>query len=295
MIITRLRGGMGNQMFQYAIGRALSIKKNTKLGLDLAFLLDRTPRPKFHKFTFRDYNLDVFNIKAEIIPQSNIPFIYRQFFSGRFMLYVNGFINLFDKKFNKWKYHKFNPCVFNKGTNMYLNGDWHNLKYFEDIHNIIRKDFTPKKELKENIKKLKFEIENNNSLCIHIRRGDYVGNINHEIVGREYYKKGPEKIKTFTKIDKVYVFSDDIKWCEDNIKFELPTMYVGEEYAGDKDVGHMILMLACHNFIIPNSSFAWWGAWLSPYNNKIVVAPKRWFVDININSGGLIPKDWILI
>lgn len=295
MIITRLRGGMGNQMFQYAVGRAISIKNNVPLGLDLAFLLDRTPRPRFHKFTFRNYQLDVFNIEAQIIPQSEIPFIYRQHFSGKLMIYINGLINIFDKKFNKWKYFKFNPRVFSKGTNVYLNGDWHNLKYFEDIQDVIRKDFTPKNELSENIKKLKIEIEGNNSLCLHVRRGDYVGNINHEIIGKEYYEKGLKKIKNLTKIDKIYVFSDDIKWCEDNIKFGLPTMYVGEEYAGDKDVGHIVLMSACHNFIIPNSSFSWWGAWLSTYNDKIVVAPKQWFVDKNINCKDLIPKEWILI
>jgi hypothetical protein len=122
-----------------------------------------------------------------------------------------------------------------------------------------------------------------------------VGNSFHEIVGKDYYDRGIERIKSLTKIDKIYVFSDDVKWCEDNMKFEFPTMFVGDEYSGVKAEGHMALMSSCHNFIIPNSSFAWWSAWLSTYKDKIVIVPKQWFVDSSINSDDLIPSGWIRI
>jgi hypothetical protein len=138
-------------------------------------------------------------------------------------------------------------------------------------------------------------IKKENSLCIHVRRGDYVGNKYHEIVGKEYYNKGIDYISSKIKIDKIYVFSDDIKWCEENMHFDYPTMFVSDEYAGQKAEGHMALMRACKYFIIPNSSYAWWASWLSESKDKIVVVPKQWFTDEKINSDDLIPEGWIRI
>lgn len=295
MIIVKLKGGMGNQMFQYAIGRALSIKYDVPLGLDLDMLLDRTPRPKFHRFTFYDYNLDIFNINPQILPQNKIPFLYRKIFKGKIGLYFNYFKKYFIKNNGEEKYFHFNPYIFSVGPDVYLDGYWQSPKYFESIEDIIRKDFTLKNELSENIKTLKKEIEENKSLCIHVRRGDYIGNPVHDILDKEYYNKGIEKIKEITQIDKVYVFSNDIKWCKENLSFPYSTMFVDEEYRGAKDEGNLFLMSACHNFIIPNSSFSWWAAWLSSYKDKIVIVPKQWFGDKNINSEDLIPKEWIRI
>lgn len=291
MIITKLKGGMGNQMFQYAIGRALSIKNNTKLGLDLSYLLDRTPRANF---TFRDYDLDVYNIEAEIIPQTEIPFINKTF-KGKFGLYFDFLRRKLIKPKGTEKSFNFDKNILGLEGDIYLDGYWQNLKYFEDIADIIRKDFIIKDKLSLNIQNLKEIIEKENSVCVHIRRGDYIGNKLYNLVGKEYYDKGIESIKSIKKIDKIYVFSDDIRWCEENIKFEYPTKFIGEEYAGIKAEGHIALMSACHHFIIPTSTFSWWGAWLSRYNDKIVVVPKQWFSDKKINNDDLIPKEWIRI
>lgn len=291
MIITKLKGGMGNQMFQYAIGRALSVKNNVPLGLDLAYLLDRTPRKNF---TFRNYDLDAFNIKAEIVEQSKISFINKTF-KGRLGLFFDLFRKIFIKLPGIEKGHNFDSKVFEIGESAYLDGYWQSPKYFEEIKDIILKDFTLKNILQMNIKNLMEVIKKENSLCVHVRRGDYVGNSNHEIVGKEYYNIGIEKIKSLTNIDKVYIFSDDIKWCEENMKFGFPTIFVGENYAGEKGEGHLFLMKSCKNFLIPNSSFSWWAAWLSDSKDKIVVVPKQWFCNKNISSDDLIPKEWIKI
>jgi len=293
MIITRLNGGMGNQMFQYAVGRALSIKNNAPLYLDLTFLLDRTPIPNF---TYRNFDLDVFNIKYNVASGKEIPFIYRKYSLGIFMRYIDyirrKLVSTLGKE--KSRYH-FDPAILALGPDTYLEGWWQSYKYFEEIEDVIHEDFILKNPLQLNIKNLMEVIKKENSLCIHVRRGDYVGNPFHEIVGKEYYNKGIEKLKTLTKIDKIYVFSDDIKWCEENMNFELPTMFVGDEYSGKKAEGHLALMSACHHFIIPNSSFSWWGAWLSNYKNKIVIAPKIWIREQSINTDDLIPKEWIRI
>src|SRR3989344_5676314 len=292
MIIVKLKGGMGNQMFQYAIGRELSIKHNTSLGLDLTFLLDRTPRPRSHRFTFYDYYLDIFNINAEIVSQSKVPLICRTF-KGKIGLYFDYFRRKFLKLPGTEKSFNFDSSIFNIGPDIYLDGYWQSPKYFSDVEDVIRKDFIFKEELPENIKSLMKEIKDSNSLCIHVRRGDYIGNPVHDIVGKEYYDEGINKIKNLVKIDKIYVFSNDKKWCEENLHFNFPTMFVGEEYSGKNAEGHMYLISGCKYFIIANSSFSWWGAWLSERKEKIVVCPKQWFGNVSRDTSNLIPNSWI--
>lgn len=262
MITVRLKGGLGNQMFQYALGRVLATKHNTDLFLDLNYFKNKN-------FTPREYNLDQFNIKAQIIEKSKIPLLLKFFLPSI-------------KKFN-WN------------GNIYLDGYFQSEKYFKEYTEVIRKDFTLKNSPAQNIQILAEEIKKANSVCIHVRRGDYVGNKFHEVVNNEYYVKGIEYIKNHAPIDKIYIFSDDIEWCKNNISFELPTMFVGPEYAGEKGEGHMFLMSKCKNFIIANSSFSWWAAWLSNNEEKIVICPKQWFPDASRDTKDLIPKEWIRI
>ena len=294
MIIVRLKGGMGNQMFQYATGRVLSIKNNTDLGLDLSYLLDRTKRPKFHKFTFRNYDLDLFNIKAKIIYPSSIPFIHR-IPKGIIGLGLDFFKRKFIKIKGVEKSKNFDGKILNVGPDVFLDGYWQSYKYFEDIKEVIKEDFSFKNKLLDNIKNLAEVIEMENSLCFHVRREDYVNNKDYEIVGKEYYNKSLNCILESRKIDKIYIFSDDIAWCRDNMKFDLPAMFVGDEYKGFKDGGHFFLMSSCRHFIIPNSTFAWWAAWLADCPDKIVIAPKKWFVNDKIDSSDIIPKEWTRI
>lgn len=294
MIIVKLKGGMGNQMFQYALGRALSLKYKDPLCLDLVTLLDRTPRSGVYKTAFYEYNLDVFNVDAKLMSESEVGSYYRTIISKirRGLLYLKSFVI---KTRGVEKYFHFDPEIKSIGPNACLDGYWQSPKYFSEVEDTIRKDFTFKEKFSDKIENLMQKIKNQNSVCVHIRRGDYIGNPLHDIVGKDYYVKGIEKIKELTNVDKIYVFSNDIKWCEENIKFNYPTMFVGDEYVGKKDEGHLALMSACRNFVITNSSFSWWAAWLSENKNKIVVCPKQWFGDPTIDTSDLIPENWIRI
>ncbi|MES2315491.1 MAG: alpha-1,2-fucosyltransferase [Patescibacteria group bacterium] len=295
MIIVRLGGGMGNQMFQYAVGRALSVKKNVALGLDLTYLLERVPRPAWHKFVFRNFDLGVFNISAEIVSAKEIPFIYKPFFSGKVMLLFDALRRKVFKFPGTEKSFQYDPNVFTLGSNSYLQGNWQSPKYFIGIEDIIRKDFSLKKPLSDKALKLNDEIQATISVCVNIRRTDFVTSSFHGIFGKEYYDKGIEHIAESRSIEKIYVFSDDMEWCKENLHFNYPTIFVGHEYAGAQFEEYLMLMKACKHFVIPNSSFAWWAAWLNTDTDKVVVAPKRWFLDDSIATDDLIPREWVRI
>lgn len=288
MIKVLLKGGLGNQMFQYAIGRVLSIKHNTLLVLDTSYLdLD------IKNITKRSYDLDVFGIEINNIKDNDIPFIFKTFESK----IITNLLVMIRKVFRvsgQETGYSFNPEILNTLDGAYLSGYFQSYKYFKGYEEQILKDFTFK-NIPNSIEVLAGEISNTNSVCVHVRRGDYVGNKNHEVVNLDYYKKGIDLISEQTKIEKIYVFSDDIEWCKDNIKFEFETVFIGEEYVGYKDSGHMYLMSKCRNFVIANSSFSWWAAWLAPRPDKVVICPKKWFGDSSINTADLIPETWIRI
>lgn len=296
MIVVRLKGGLGNQMFQYALGRVLSIKNNTELLFNIEAYEDKTPRPFKNAMPVRDLQLDVFTIAGRVAQKSEIPWLYRMYGKGAFMLCIDAVRRrIFRHNAQELSFRPFTPRMLELGSNSYLDGFFQSPKYFEGYELIIRNDFTLKNIPGEAIRVLAEEISKHNSVCVHLRRGDYVGNKAHEVVGMEYYKEGITYLGKNTAIEKIYVFSDDIEWCKNNLIFEFPTTFVGQEYVGHKDEGHMYLMSRCRHFIIANSSFSWWAAWLAECKEKIVVCPKQWFPDGSINTSDLLPEGWIRI
>lgn len=275
----KLKGGMGNQMFQYALGRKLAISNKTSLGLDVGFLLDATPKKNF---THRNFDLDVFSIEAEIVSKFSTP------------SFLDRIRKFFWKKEGEEKAFSYDKTILDLKDGVYLDGYWQSPKYFSDIKDLLQKDFTLRKSLSEKTQKLQEEINAGSSVCIHVRRGDFVGNSLHGIgIGQDYYNKGIEYISSKTVIDKLYVFSDDIEWCQKNLSFSHPVFFVSDEYVEEKARGHFALMRSCKHFVIANSTFSWWAAWLALNENKIVIAPEKWFSNKSINTSDLIPASWI--
>jgi hypothetical protein len=110
-----------------------------------------------------------------------------------------------------------------------------------------------------------------------------------------YYDAGIAYLSDRGPIDRVYVFSDDIEWCRESLHLAADTFFVGSEYSGSRNEGHFELMRACRHFIIPNSTYSWWAAWLSPNPTKIVIAPKKWFAGQTSETDEIVPKSWIRI
>ena len=271
-------GGMGNQMFQYALGRSLSIKYNTDLKIDLSFL----KRKDFGSgFIYRDYDLDIFNVHEdfEVNPIGNTLGVSEPYFH-----FSQELIDAIDKS--------------SVGNNFILNGYWQSPKYFNDIESIIRKDFEFKSKVKDSddveIKDMYDKIHGCNSVMINVRRTDYLNSNFHGIMGNDYIMNGVELIKSKITDTHFFIFSDDIEWCKDNIKLDNST-FVDHRYKGDKFSYYLQLMTTCKHFIIPNSTFAWWAVWLNNDEGKIVISPEKWFTDPNINTRDIIPSDWIRI
>ena len=283
---------MGNQMFQYALGRALSIKHRVPLKLDTTFLLDRTQRPGM---TFRDYELGVFSIDAAFATKKEIPFLHRMHGGGMIAIVLDKLRRKVFPSKGTERGTAFNPDILSVGPHVYLEGYWQSHKYFDAYSDQIKKDLTIKQPLPKHIRTLQSEIGACTSACMHVRRGDYIGNPYHDVVGIEYYQSALVVVKERTTIDHLYIFSNDAAWCTDNLKFDVPTTVVGDEYAGERQIGHFALMQACTHFIIANSSFSWWAAWLGQSAGSVVIAPKQWFGDDAIDTSSRIPDNWIQI
>lgn len=291
MIVTKIIGGLGNQMFQYAVARTLASIHNTALKLDIS---------SYKSYKLRKYELDNFNINAEIASREEIdkftnqprnPFQKALF---AFLPQLQGRSRFYYEE----KFYHFDSEVLNLPNNVYLNGYWQSEKYFIEIQDIIRREFTVKHHPdKYNLSLIK-QINSTDSVGVHIRRGDFVTDENtkslHGLYEMDYLQKA-----IFLMIGKIasvhfYIFSDDIDWVRNNIKIEYPMTFI-DNNIGKKDYEDLRLMSSCKNNIIVNSTFGWWGAWLNKNKSKIVITPKNWYKNGPIDTQDLIPESWIRI
>ncbi len=278
MIEVNLKGGLGNQMFQYAIGRQLSVRYKTNLVLNTEYFLNI---PKGD--VLRKYQLDIFKIDKNVKIKETI----------------NPAIKLLQKISLKILGEKIQIPITNTllkvGLQVYLNGYFQNEKYFKDIRDVLLKEFTFTKELSEEAKRIKNILETSEGVAINIRRGDYVRTDYIKIFGTcdmTYYNKAIEYIKNEVKNPLMCVFSDDPEWVKKEFKIG-KVIFAGNDIL--KDYEQMYLMSICKHNIIANSSFAWWGAWLNQNSNKIVIGPKRWAVNKTSDELEILPKTWIQI
>ncbi len=296
MIVVRFTGGLGNQMFQYALGLHLSIKNKTDLKIDTTLLLDRSEPHEI--VTHRNLAIDILNVKLNIASQKDI-----WHFNGK------SHKNIFCKIANKisWQFRKnnliiekernFQPSILALSDNKCLVGAWQSEKYFKSIEQEIRKQYTFKETLTGIAGELANQIQAKNSIAIQVRRGDYVTSpVYSKTLGAmpvDYFKKGFELLQSKTNINHIYFFSDDINWCKENLKLPITSTYVEAEFPGLKFGTYLHLMSLCNHFIIPNSSFGWWGAWLGKKEEKIVIAPGQWYKDSSLKSEDIVPESWI--
>lgn len=290
MIITKLSGGLGNQMFQYAVGQAIAKKNKAILKMDLSGYDNQTG------MTPRQYELFLFNIQENFSTPDDNKKIKGREPNNLFKKFLNKLhIKYYKPNYIKEKHFNFNPEILKLKDDIFLDGYWQTEKYFKDIEDIIRSEFTLKTEYSNLNPELIAKISSCNSVSMHIRRDDYITNQNtnefHGIYSLDYYKKAIDLIAEKFPNPIIFIFSDDLKWCEENIKIKYPIVFV----KGNKNYEDLIIMSKCQHNIIANSTFSWWGAWLNNNPNKIIIAPQKWFNNPNINYSDIIPSTWIKI
>ena len=290
MIIIKLKGGLGNQMFQYAFGRKLSLKLNTPLYLDIN---EDTETKGLKQDIVRPFLLNRFNIKASIATLEETTLIRKPL-----KIY---FTKLF-KKLTKYNHYKFDPKVLSIKDNTYLEGYWfQSEKYFSNVRTQLLEDFTLSQNLSTEAEKIAESIRQaQSSVSVHIRRGDYANDpvtlAYHGLAPIEYYKQAIKLLQEKRDHPVFYIFSDDIEWVKQN--FPLPPL---SQIVSDKNSGNLAeyeelaLMSLCKDHIIANSSFSWWGAWLGQDKNKMVIAPKQWIADKTVDTNDIYPKEWIRV
>lgn len=291
MIVVRLMGGLGNQLFQYAAGRALALKHKTELQFDLSYL-KADPNPNYTK---RNLELNLFDLRiTEVNPEDLEKFKSSSFIKKVLKkIFGNSFSNYFVANQSKFN---FLPEFNSYPSNTYLNGYWQSEKYFLDIRKVLLEELKINKSKSKEVLKAEKEIMNCNSVSLHIRRGDYVSlksaSEHHGVMPLEYYYQAIDIIKKQNKEITVFVFSDDISWVRENLKLTDKCVYI-DFNKGENSVFDMYLMSLCKHNIIANSSFSWWGAWMNQNPKKIVTAPKNWFVNKEIKTNDLIPDTWL--
>lgn len=288
MIISQLKGGFGNQLFQYAAALALARNCNVEVKVDVSELR----KPDELIGTERNFDLQHLINPPLIAADEEVDVL----------LNSNPVINLFQKllppykrKIYKETDFTFDPNFFNAGDCLYLKGYRQSEKYFCPIENEIRQNFKIVEDLTKKLTAIAAFQKNNNSISVHIRRGDYSKkNIveYHGILSEAYYKNAVEFISQKITNPTFYIFTDDIEWTKQNFVIEHPHEFVSGQIT-KTSMEDFYLMSQCRHNIIANSSFSWWAAWLNPNPNKIVIAPKKWFNNPNLDTSDLIPDGWV--
>lgn len=282
MVVVKLSGGLGNQMFQYAAGRRLALRHRTRLVVDTSH---------YKNYKDRGFELDCFKLAGDVLvdalpDQPLKPTVQNGFEDDDFV----GLVGPGDGKVGR-----FEPRILSAPDNTRLIGLWQSEEYFKDYSGQIRQDFSFKKPATGQNAKLLTEIADHNAVSIHVRRGDYAS-YPHSVtlgpLGADYYQKALKIIKSKVKRPVFYVFSDDPVWCKHNLDLGHNFVVVDHNSKGCDD---MRLMSACKHHIIANSSFSWWGAWLNPDPGKIVVAPEPWFIDAGFDTSDFVPRRWLQV
>ena len=291
MIIIRLKGGLGNQMFQFAIGHIMSIKNNCTLKIDTQFFdLSKTDA----NVTARDFELDIFSIDYVLANQNDLLTYNKLSVVNRIKKKL-GFN--YPKKYNQSssEYQKdlflFKPPVF-------INGYFQSYKYYQGYEKNLKELFSFSVNVfqEKNLEILNL-IETATTVSVHIRRGDYVKSLKvsqkHGVCSIEYYLNAIKLLSNKYDNLKFIFFSDECDWAINTFShIAIDKIFVNHNI-GNESWKDMCLMSKCNHNIIANSSFSWWAAWLNTYPEKTVITPKRWFTNSNKNTNDLIPLEWI--
>lgn len=297
MIIVKLQGGLGNQLFQYAFARGVAAKLKT------TFKLDQGPFHTYYKL--HKYSLDHFTVQENPARGSDFfGFVWlrtRAHFFGFIYKHILRNKNTLIPFFYPENGQLFDPKVF-AHDGRYFDGYWNTEKYFTHIADELRDEIRIKNTLSDYSQGISDLISKAASqsgsaaISLHVRRADYVSNAKVKaafgICSMEYYQAAIAHVTAGIKHPHFFIFSDDHAWAAENFK-SLPYPITCITNTAEKNYEDLTLMSRCTHNIIANSTFSWWGAWLNKNPTQIVVAPKTWFVSSNFDTSDVVPERWV--
>jgi hypothetical protein len=282
MKIIKFLGGLGNQMFQYALYKTLQKK---------------FPNVKADLHGYKNYPLHngfelekIFNIKLkktnkftkDLYNKHNRKWMYRK---------LRRLLNLKNAYQEEKSLFAFDPSILTDTKSRYYWGYWQNLRYFDVIADDLRIDFQFKNKLTGANQQTLSEIQQTESIAIHVRRGDYLKDpLLGGLCGPDYYQQAINHMLSKVDSTQFFIFSDDITWCQKHLPLTQAKFISWNK--GAESYIDMQLMSACQHNIIANSSFSWWAAWLNPNPSKIVVYPKKWVNDNQTLESMSTPENW---
>lgn len=294
MIYVNMRGRMGNQLFIYSMAKAVQAETGQKIMLNYYSQMKHDSKSKVDIYNFNidhDVSVDCTKKLPWFANTDNIIVkIIRRFFPQKtYKMFAkrNVFIWLGET-------YKDIFMLLDKDKDIYLDGYWQCEKYFRNCRNVISKELIPKVSLSRNLEEMLRTIQSTESVCISVRRGDYVSVPENKaiyyICDEKYFKNGIDKIRKVVNNPYWFVFSDDISWCKENLNLQKNVCFQPQEIT---PLETLYLMTFCKHFIISNSSFSWWGQYLSENPDKKVIGPSRWYADNRKND--IVQDDWIKI
>lgn len=287
MIIVRIWDGLGNQMFQYAYARALK-DKGVDVRLDLHKAYDNA-FGRYYKHDIRVNSIQNYRLKVhtiDIMEYRKYSYLARDTWIKSLLFWL-GKHRLLKYKFYEEKTQGYSERSSKLKGCYYVKGWFQSEMYFKGIREQLLKEFVPRKKIRISTE-LKSAFEAEESVSVHIRRGDYV-RVNNAL-SHVYYDKAINFIKKRYKKPIFLIFSDDLEWVKKNISLDEPCFYVNEDKTL-QDYEELFIMSRCKSNIIANSTFSWWAAWLNMNEDKIVIAPKTWFE----GQRDIVPCDWIVL
>lgn len=285
MIAFFAQGGLGNQMFQYAAARSLALRWGTDVVIDPSWYA-----PGFEKTTPRALDLLGLRIDARLADAPQWQGFARLRGRLRSRLPLG----------RPWRPRReprgrFDEGLLQASDGSYLIGYWQSWRYFEPIRPRLAAELEPKAPPGDRDRDLLERIACTEAIAVHVRRTDYVqvtqASSVHGVCAPDYYARALRRLSDEVQRPEVFVFSDDPQWCREHLAFGAPTTIVDRNGPGGA-LEDLRLMAACRHFVIANSTFSWWGAWLGRHPSKRVVAPEHWYAD-GRPTPDLLPPDWL--
>lgn len=294
MIITEITNGLGNQLFQYATAFALAKKKGTDLLIDKSWYETEAASKNNRKFA-----LDKFNINLKFAKLSETTKLK----SPKFPFLINSLywrrqyaLPYYKRDFFREQSCLYDSHIFKAKNNVFLSGFFQSEKYFNEFRPILLHDLELNEKPDVDDAHMLKSIQNSNSVCLSIRRGDYLKKENmvaFNIIGFDYYQKAIAYINERVESPVYYIFTDDTEWLNKNIdRFEIRNYIIAGSHLDTPHIG-ITLMKHCKHYITANSTYSWWGAWLNNDSDSIKITPEKWFLIERLNTIDLIPKGWI--